>query len=68
MVQILLNFSLIIIMDINVPVQKLNVIENIANALIREIIVLIAIAKIVIISPRLIHIRINIQKKKIRIN
>jgi hypothetical protein len=55
-------------MDINVPVQKLNVIENIANVLIPEIIVLIAIAKIVIISPRLIHIRINIQKKKIRIN
>ena len=55
-------------MDINVPVQKLNAIENIANALIPEIIVLIVTVKIVTINPRLIHIQINIQKKMTPIN
>jgi hypothetical protein len=43
-------------MVINAHVQRLNAIENIANAIIRVIIALIAIAKIVIISLRLIHI------------
>ena len=56
------NFLLIIIMVINVPVQKLNAIENIANVLIQVIIALIAIAKIVIINLRLILILINVQQ------
>ena len=56
------NFLLIIIMDINVHVQKLNAIENIANVLIQVIIALIAIAKIVIINLRLILILINVQQ------
>ena len=47
---------------INVPVQKLNAIENIANVLIQVIIALIAIAKIVIINLRLILILINVQQ------
>ena len=56
------NFLLIIIMVINVHVQKLNAIENIANVLIQVIIALIAIAKIVIINLRLILILINVQQ------
>ena len=53
------NFSQIIIMVINAHVQRLNAIENIANAIIQVIIALIAIAKIVIINLRLIHILTN---------
>ena len=49
-------------MVINVHVQKLNAIENIANVLIQVIIALIAIAKIVIINLRLILILINVQQ------
>ena len=48
----LLNFSLIITMVINANVRKLNAIENIANVLIQEIIVLIVIVKIVSINPQ----------------
>ena len=46
-------------MVINALVLRLNAIENIVNAIIQVIIALIAIAKIVIISLRLIHILTN---------
>ena len=46
-------------MVINALVQRLNAIENIANAIIQVIIALIAIAKIVIINLRLIHTLTN---------
>ena len=54
-------------MVINALAQKHNVIENIVNVLIQEIIVSIAIVKIVTISLLLILIQINIQQM-IKIN
>ena len=54
-------------MVINALAQKHNVIENIVNVLIQEIIVLIAIVKIVTISLLLILIQISIQQM-IKIN
>ena len=53
-------------MDINVLVQKLNSIENIANAIIQATIVLIVIVKIVLISPRRIHIVISVRMKMLQ--
>ena len=58
-----LNFLLIITMDINALVQKLNVIGNIVNALILEIIALIAIVKNAKINHQLILLVIKGQKK-----
>ena len=54
-------------MVINALAQKHNVIENIVNVLIQEIIVSIAIVKIVTISLLLILIQISIQQM-IKIN
>jgi hypothetical protein len=56
-----LSFSLTIIMDISAHALKLIVIENIVNAIILEIIALIAIAKTVKINHLQMPILISIQ-------
>ena len=51
-------------MDISALVQKPNAIENIANAIIQEIIASIVIVKIVTTNPQKIVTQISIQQMK----